>query len=682
MDRKKTHILLIEDNPGDVRLIREMLGKVKLAYSFDHAGTLSDGLLKLEAQTFDIILLDMNLPDSSGLGSIPEIKRVAPKIPIVMLTGLDDEETAVSALQLGIQDYLLKDRIDRTLLLHSLRYAMERKRILDALAESEEKYKNLVDNALVGVYKANLNGEILFVNNALARILEYASPEEMIPVQALSLYKTPEERENLIGRLKKTGQVNNFEIVAVTRTGKTKNLLLSFTLNGDVISGMIIDITERKQMEETIKHLAYHDVLTGLPNRLLFIDHLRLALSQTSRNHHMAAVLYLDLDNFKEINDSLGHAAGDQLLKAVPRRLKSCLRESDTIARIGGDEYNILLPHANHEEDIVTIAGKIISTFQQPFMIDNHSLHISTSIGISLYPSDGADAETLLKNADAAMYIAKKQGRNNFQFYNPAMNTRTLERMTLINSLRRAIKSGELVVYYQPMISIDTGQIHCAEALVRWQHPEMGLLQPVHFITLAEETGLITQLDEWVTRTACAQAMAWQEAGYSPLSVMVNFSSRHFQQKDFAGTVSRILEETGLDPLYFGIEISERTIMQEVEHAIPYLIKLADNGVRFCIDDFGTGYSSFHYLKKLPLQSLKIDRSFISGFPEDPDYKTITNVIVNLARGLRLKVIAEGVENENQLAFLQGIRCDEAQGYHFSRPVPSEEFIHFLRPKC
>jgi len=679
MDRKKIHILLIEDNPGDVRLIREILGKSELAYSLEHAGTLSEGLVKLKGHAFNVMLLDMNLPDSSGLESVPEVKRVAPKIPIVMLTGLDDEETAVSALQLGVQDYLLKDRIDRTLLFRSLRYAMERKRILDALTESEEKYKNLVDNALAGVYKADLKGEIHFANNALARMLEYATPEELMSLGALSLYKTPVERENLIGRLKKTGKVNNFEIEAVTKTGKTKNLLLSLTLNGDIISGMIIDITERKQMEETIKHLAYHDVLTGLPNRLLFIDHLRLALSHASRNQHIAAVLYLDLDNFKEINDSLGHAAGDQLLKAVPRRLKTCLRESDTIARIGGDEYNILLPHANHDEDIVTIAGKIISTFQQPFMIDNHSLHISTSIGISLYPYDGADVETLLKNADSAMYIAKKRGRNNYQFYNPAMNARTLERMKLTNHLRKAIGSGELVVHYQPQVCMDTGQILCAEALVRWQHPEMGLLQPMQFIPIAEETGLITQIDEWVLRAACTQNKTWQQAGYSPVRIMVNLSPRHFQQPDFVDTVSQILDETGLEPEFLGIEITERTIMQEIDLTIPYFNKLADTGVRFCIDDFGTGYSSLNYLKKLPVQMLKIDRSFISGLSTDPDYKTITNAVINLAHSLKLRVIAEGVETEDQLSFLQIIHCDEMQGYHFSRPLPAEEFTRFMK---
>ncbi|MBI5740159.1 MAG: EAL domain-containing protein [Nitrospirae bacterium] len=682
MTAKKLNILLIEDNPGDVRLIIEMMGRAEIEYSIEHAGTLSDGLDKLRRKTFDVILLDMNLPDGNGLDSVPEIKKVSPKMPIVMLTGLDDEETAVSALQLGVQDYLLKDRIDRTLLLRSLRYSMERKRILDELAESEEKYKGLVDNALVGVFKTNIKGEILYINDALVRMLEYGSPGELIAARALSIYRTPEDRKNLVDILRKSGKIDNYEFEAVTKTGNTRSLLLSATLSRDIMSGMIIDITERKQMEETIKRQSNHDALTGLPNRVLFSEHLDLALSQAARERHMVAVLYLDLDNFKEINDSLGHAAGDQMLQAVSRRLKTCLRESDTIARIGGDEYNILLPDANNENDIVTIAGKLISAFRKPFMINSHSLHTSTSIGISLYPHDGGDAETLMKNADAAMYDAKKQGRNNYRFYSPAMNARTLERMKLANRLRGAIESGELVVHYQPQVTLDTGQVHCAEALVRWRHPEKGLLYPLQFIPLAEEMGFITQIDEWVLRAACAQNKAWQEAGCASACVMVNLSARHLQQPELADIVTRILQETGLEPRFLGIEISERTIMQEIEMTIPSLVRLADTGVRFCIDDFGVGYSALNYLKKLPVRVLKVDKSFISGMTSDPDYKTIINAVINLAHSLNLKVVAEGVENESQLAFLQMISCDEAQGYHFSRPLPPEEFARYLKPAC
>jgi diguanylate cyclase (GGDEF)-like protein/PAS domain S-box-containing protein len=682
MTAKKLHILLIEDNPGDVRLIQEMLGKVRNEYSIEHAGTLAEGIGKLGKGLFDVTLLDMNLPDSSGLESIPEVKKVSPKMPIVMLTGLDDEETAISALQLGIQDYLIKDRIDRTLLLRSLRYAIERKRIMDELAESEEKYKNLVDNALVGVYKSNLKGELLFVNNALVKILDYGSPEELISSGTQPIYKTMEDRRILLEDLKKNGRVSNYEIEAVTKSGKTRNLLLSGTITGDILSGMIIDITERKRMEETIKHQAYHDTLTGLPNRLLFTEYLGLALSQASRDRHKVAVLYLDLDNFKDINDSLGHAAGDEILRSVSRRLKSCLRESDTIARIGGDEYTVLMPNIHRENDIVVIASKIISELEMPFIINAHTVYLSLSIGISLYPFDGNESDTLLKNADAAMYNAKKRGKNNYQFYNPAMNRSAFERMKLVNRLRGAIGSGELVIHYQPQVSLRDGQVRCAEALLRWQHPHMGLLHPMQFLPLAEEAGLIRHIDEWVLRTACSQIKSWQQDGCSPACITVNLSVRYFQQPELVDTVSQILKETGLEPVSLGIEITERTIMKDMDTAIPYIRKLADTGVRFCMDDFGTGYSSLQYLKKLPLQVLKIDKSFVGGIPADPDYKTIINAIINLASGLKLKVVAEGVETEDQLTFLQIIHCDEAQGYHFSKPLPPEEFSRFMKMKC
>ncbi len=682
MTAKKLHILLIEDNPGDVRLVQEILRKMEKEYPIEHVGTLAEGLNKLNKGSFDIVLLDINLPDSSGLESIPEVKRVAAKMPIVMLTGLDDEETAIAALQLGIQDYLIKDRIDRTLLISSMRYAIERKRIRDELTESEEKYKNLVDNALVGVYKSNLKGEILFVNDAVVRTLEYGSQEELMSVNVMTLYKNHLDRTNLLKHLKKFGKVTNYEFEAVTKSGKTRNLLLSGTLTGDVLSGMIIDITERKLMEETIKHQAHHDILTGLPNRLLFTEYLGHALSQASRDRHKVAVLYLDLDNFKDINDSLGHTAGDEVLQSVSRRLKSCLRESDTIARMGGDEYTVLMPNIQRENDIVTIARKIISELEMPFIVNNHTVYLSISIGISLYPFDGNEPDTLLKNADAALYNAKKVGKNNYQFYNPTMNRSAFERMKLVNRLRRAVGSGELVIHYQPQVSLSDGQVHCAEALVRWKHPHMGLLHPMQFLPLAEEAGLIRQIDEWVLRNACAQIKAWREAGCSPACIMVNLSPRYFQQPELADTISQILSETGLEPASLGIEITERTVMKDMDTAIPYIRKLADTGVRFCMDDFGTGYSSLQYLKKLPLQVLKIDKSFIRGLPADSDYKTIINAVINLASGLKLKVVAEGVENEDQLAFLQIIHCDEAQGYHFSKPLPAAEFAQYISSKC
>ncbi|MBZ0157662.1 MAG: EAL domain-containing protein [Alphaproteobacteria bacterium] len=434
------------------------------------------------------------------------------------------------------------------------------------------------------------------------------------------------------------------------------------------------EISERKKMEERIKHQASHDFLTGLPNRMLFMEHLAMALAKARRERTLLAIMFIDLDRFKNINDSLGHAAGDQLLKDVAVHLRECLREEDTVARIGGDEYTVLLSSIARAEDIAGVARKILSLFERPYSVESHTFHISASIGISTYPDDSEYAETLLKNADIAMYYAKEQGRNNFQFYNPSMNVRTLERMILENRLRQTLDRGELVVHYQPQVSIETRQIAYAEALVRWEHPELGLLNPMHFIPLAEETGFIIPLDEWVLRTACAQNRAWQDAGYPPLCVTVNLSARQFQQPNLVELVLQVLHETGLRPEFLELEITESTAMQNIELTIPNLARLNEMGVRFSIDDFGTGYSSLSYLKKLPIQKLKIDKSFIRSLMKDPDYKAIVTAVIAMAHNLKLKVVAEGVENREQFMFLDENKCDAVQGYFFSEPLPAEEF--------
>ncbi|MCC6347638.1 MAG: EAL domain-containing protein, partial [Nitrospirales bacterium] len=444
-------------------------------------------------------------------------------------------------------------------------------------------------------------------------------------------------------------------------------------------TGIARDITRRKQMEETIRFQAYHDLLTGLPNRTLFMDRLSLAIPQAQRTRKRLAVLFLDLDRFKNINDSLGHTVGDHLLQDVADRLKGTLRETDTLARVGGDEFTVLLPLITQVEEAAKMAGKIIGIFKAPFLTDGQELHIASSIGISICPEDGVQAETLLKNADIAMYHAKDQGRNNFQFYNPALNIRTLERIHLENRLRQTVEHGELVVHYQPQVNIKTGKMVGAEALVRWLHPEQGLLNPQQFIPVAEEAGIIISIDQWVLRTACAQLKRWLTGGCPPLYITTNLSARQFQQPDLADTIMRILDETGLSPQSLGIEITETLAMQDTELTARTLKELSTWGVRFAIDDFGTGYSSLSYLKKLPLHKLKIDKSFIMDLTEDPDYRSIVSAIIAMAHSLKLEVTAEGVETEEQAAFLQAKGCDEIQGYFFSRPVPADEFERMLK---
>jgi diguanylate cyclase (GGDEF)-like protein/PAS domain S-box-containing protein len=436
----------------------------------------------------------------------------------------------------------------------------------------------------------------------------------------------------------------------------------------------LIEITERKRAEEAMRFQALHDTLTGLPNRTLFMDHLIIELAESRRNRKMLAVMFLDLDNFKNINDTLGHSMGDRLLREVAGRLRTCMRETDTMARIGGDEFNMVLPDIVAPEGAVSIAKKIISLFEDPFVIEKEELLVTASIGISVWPDDGEDAEALLKNADIAMYQAKGQGGNKYQFHNSAMNRRTFEKTLIENNLRKMVEHEELVLHYQPQLNIDSGQVRCAEALVRWQHPELGLLSPAQFLPLAVETRVITSVDEWVLRTACAQARTWQKERLRPLCVTVNLSALQLQQRNFTKIISRILNETGLDPNLLELEIAESAVMNNIEPTLANLGNLADIGIGISLDDFGSGFSCLSFLKRLPVRKLKIDRFIISELKEDHVHQAIINAVIEVAHKMNMLVVAEGVETRDQLTFLRSRGCDEMQGYLFSKPLPSDEF--------
>jgi diguanylate cyclase (GGDEF)-like protein/PAS domain S-box-containing protein len=438
------------------------------------------------------------------------------------------------------------------------------------------------------------------------------------------------------------------------------------------------DITEHKRAEEALRFQALHDALTGLPNRMLFMDRLNIEIAEARRNRKMLAVMFLDLDDFKNINDTLGHSTGDKLLNEVAGRLKTCIRESDTMARIGGDEFNLVLPDIAAAEDAASIAKKIISLFADPFSIEEEELPVTASIGISVYPEDGQDADALLKNADIAMYQAKGQGGNNYQFYSSTMNLRTLEKTLIENNFRKMMEHSELVLHYQPQLNIGTRHIRCAEALVRWQHPELGLLNPAQFLPLAAETGTITSIDEWVLRKACAQAAAWRMAGHVPLCVTVNLSARQFQHRNLAKMISQILNETGLDPKLLEVDIAESALMNNVESTVATLRKLADIGICVCLDDFGSAFSCLSLLKRLPVRKLKIDSSFIRELKEDHAYQAIVNAMIEVAHKMNMEVVAEGVETDDQLTFLRSSGCDDMQGYLISRPLPSDKFEQWV----
>jgi diguanylate cyclase (GGDEF)-like protein len=427
----------------------------------------------------------------------------------------------------------------------------------------------------------------------------------------------------------------------------------------------------QRRVEDMIRHQASHDRLTGLPNRLLFDERLSLALAHAHQRGEILAIMFLDLDRFKVINDTLGHAIGDQLLQQVAQRIFGCLKKSDTLARWGGDEFTLILPQINSANDAIKIAKRIIGTLNTPFTCGEQEFHVTTSIGIALAPYDGEDSETLLKNADTAMYRAKQQGKNDFQLYAADMNTQALEQLVLANDLYKALNRGEFLLHYQPQVDLKTGKIVGTEALVRWQHPERGLIPPNQFISLAEETGQIGAIGEWVLHTACAQNRAWQEAGYPPIRVAVNLSARQFQQQNLAQLINRVLAETGLEAQYLEVEITESIAMQDTHVTIAVLDELRAMGVHISMDDFGTGYSSLATLKRFPLHTLKVDREFVKDLTTSSKDAALIQAIVTLGHGLDLDVIAEGVETREQQDFLHSIGCDAMQGYLFSKPLPA-----------
>ncbi|MBI1885652.1 MAG: EAL domain-containing protein [Chloroflexi bacterium] len=435
---------------------------------------------------------------------------------------------------------------------------------------------------------------------------------------------------------------------------------------------------EQTRAEEQIKYLAYHDPLTGLPNRALLKDRLTVALAQARRKRGMLAVMFVDLDRFKLVNDTVGHAMGDQLLRKFAERLTRVAREGDSLARVGGDEFTVLLPEISVSEDADLVAQRILEASRAPVLLAGHEFSVTASIGIAVYPGHGEDAVALLRNADAAMYRAKEEGRNTFKIFEPVMNARLLARVALEEDLRHALERAEFQLHYQPQVEIQTGTIVGVEALLRWQHPERGSVPPDEFISLAEETGLIIPIGQWVLRTACAQSKAWQNAGLAPMSMAVNLSPRQFQEPGLIRGIARVLQETGLPAQLLELEITESTAMRDVEFTIAMVEELRAMGVRVSIDDFGTGYSSLGYLKRLPVDSVKIDRSFVNDVTADGDDAAIVAAIVGLAQTMNLNTIAEGVETEEQLAFLKNLNCDFVQGFLFSKAVPAETFAKML----
>ena len=568
--------------------------------------------------------------------------------------------------------------------------ALVRKRNEQALVESEGKFRVLFHNAfdsifLFGFEPDGTPGLILEANDVACGKLGY-SREELLGKTFTQLFGL-EEAADIPKHLQKLIQQDHlsFEKHQFAKNGLKIPVEINahlFEWGGQrLVQAIARDITDRKRAEETIRRQAYYDPLTNLPNRMLFKDRLEQAMKQAHRNKQMLGVIVLDLDRFKNINETLGHILGDKLLVAVAERLLEVLHESETIARFGGDEFTLLLPQIQSVEEATQHAQKIIELLAAPFKISNHELHLTTSIGIAFYPEDGENAELLLKNAETAMYRAKEQGRNNYQLYASVMNVSAFKQLLMENSLRRALDREEFVVYYQPQYDIKTQTLVGAEALVRWKHPDLGLVFPTEFIGLAEETGLIVPIGEWVIRNVCAKNKQWQETGCEKVPIGVNLSARQFQQRNLVASIAQILQDTGLDAKWLGLEITESIAMKNADFTISALNELKKMKIKLSLDDFGTGYSSLSYLKRFPLETLKIDRSFVRDITTDPNDAAIVNAVVALAHSLKLNVVAEGVETETQLEFLRNNNCDFVQGYIYSHPLSEENFLKELKNK-
>jgi diguanylate cyclase (GGDEF)-like protein/PAS domain S-box-containing protein len=618
-----------------------------------------------------------------------------------MISGEQNIESAIEALRVGAFDYITKP-FDLRHVEAAVKRALEHQELRRSKRYYENFLEEIVKQRTAELNKANQTLSVLIQASPLAIFvldtegkvsLWNPAAQEMFGWDESELLNhpfplIPEDNQEAFQADFADALSGKITTDYETRRQKKDGSLIDvnvwraalYDASGEIngIMAIVADITERKQSAARINYLAYHDTLTGLPNRVSFEEHLAASIALAGSDSEPLAVMFLSLDRFKKFNDTLGHIIGDQLLKNVAERLTLSLGEGNTVARFGSDEFSFLLTRIKEAEDAARLAREFQAVLDRPFSVEGHELYVTSSIGISLYPNDGADAQGLLKSAGAALYRAKQAGGSNYQFYTADMNERALHRLALENQLRWALERGEFRVYYQPQVSIDTGQITGMEALVRWQHPELGLVSPAEFIPLSEDTGLIAPIGEWVLRTACAQTRQWQNCGFNNLHVAVNLSPRQFQQPDLASSVLRLLKETGLDASCLELEVTESSVMKNAETAINTLRELKAMGIKISIDDFGSGYSSLSYLKHLPIDVLKIDQSFVRDMTTDPKDAAIVMAIIQLAHSLQLQVKAEGVETEDQLHFLRLLRCDEMQGFLFCKPLSVEAFEHLL----
>jgi len=637
------------------------------------------------------ILVDLFLSDTRGIETFDRLFAVVPQIPILILTSPDDEPTALAAVQAGAQEYLFKDRLDGLLLPKALGGFIDRAANIAALIEEKERAQATLNSIGDAVICTDLEGRVTFFNAVAERLTGWPRAE--------AIGRRLEQVFRIVDSISRETVANPMALATLQnrQTGLTPNCVLirrdgiEAAIEDSVapihdrrgqLSGAVMvfhDVSAARALAKKMAHLAQHDSLTNLPNRALLNDRLAQAISFAQRHHEKLAVLFMDLDRFKHINDSLGHSVGDHLLQSVGQRISECVRATDTVSRQGGDEFVVLFAEVSDANDAATCADKILAAVRRPHYIDEHDVHVTASVGIALYPDDGGDADTLIENADFAMYQAKDIGRDNYQFYRTDLNSTATDRQLLETDLRHAIHRQEFELYYQPKINLHTGAVSGAEALLRWRHPVRGVVSPAHFISIAEESGMIVPIGQWVLREACRQAKAWREAGLAPIRLAINVSAVELRAKDFASDVSSLLRETGFDPGMLELELTEAFLMQDSISTAEVLAAIKAVGVRLALDDFGTGYSSLSHMRRFPIDTLKVDKSFVRDVTTDAGDASVVSAVINMAKSLHIQVIAEGVETREQLEFLQEHGCPEAQGNYFSYPLVAGAFAELLR---
>ncbi len=702
---QQAKILLVDDKQELLTSLHHLI--TMYGYEAEQALGGEAAMQALQGNAYDVVLLDLIMPGISGHDILDYAAREKLKCKIIVVSGDSSFSGVKHALHCGAFDFVKKPYEAAELIatmetaLRQVRLEQQHDELEHQLKESEQLHRFIVNSSPDLVYMLDRNGCFNFVNDRVVSMLGY-SKDDLIGKHYSELVDEDDLQaaHNLFNERRTGGRaVKNVELrlrskLQDRRAGlmRSQSVWTELTAMGIYADnkernrdnfigtyGTARDISERKQAQEVINFQAYHDLLTHLPNRALLKDRLNLAITHARRNKRKLAAMFLDLDRFKLVNDTLGHSMGDRLLKAVANRLQSCLRSGDTLSRFGGDEFTLLLPEVRTRDDVVVIAEKILNRLSEPFVIDGHELFVGASIGIAMYPEAGDSGEALIQNADIAMYHVKGRGKNGYQFFSEEMNHQFSTRLSMERELRNGLIQGEFEVHYQPQVSLQSGAITGVEALVRWRHGVRGMIEPREFLPLAEETGLIMQIDEFVQRQAFHDVAAWQRAGLGEISVSVNLTALQMEQEGFVERFVSSLQASGLPPECVKLEITENTLMQDMEVIVPKLKAIRELGVRIAVDDFGTGYSSLSYLHQFPINTLKIDRSFVGDIRAEQGDASIIDAIVAMARGLHLDLIAEGVENRTQLKYLQQQGCEEVQGFIFSPAVPATDLVALLK---